>query len=146
MSGDGAALAVESRGGIAPPRAHGTGREPRSSSGSSGSAVLDGVALVMPSSHHWLVHGQSGTSQPLRSRSIPDPSSLLRVDPPLGLASVLRPLWGFHLGGSLPIEATRSQVPHPSPERTHAPSTPDATLTVSGSLQRCSRRNDSPRV
>jgi len=42
-------------------------------------------------------------------------------------------LWGYHLDGSLHIEATGSQVTHLSLKRTHATFTPDAMLTVSGS-------------
>ena len=79
---------------------------------------------------------------PLRSTSITDASSLLRVDPPLCLALVLRSLWGFHLDGSLDIEATGSQVTHTSLKRTHATLTPDAALAVSGYLQNSSRAND----
>jgi hypothetical protein len=93
------------------------------------------VALVMNSSHSWLVHSCGAPRHPLRSRSVTDPSTLLRGDPPLCLASVLRPLWVLHLGGSLGIEATGSQVTHLSQKRTHATFTPDATLPVSGCLQ-----------
>jgi hypothetical protein len=94
-----------------------------------------GFAFVTNSSHSWLVHAISWTIHPLRSRPITDPSALLRVDPPLCLASVLRPLWVLHLGGSLRIEATGSQVTHLSLKRTHATFTPDAALAVSGYLQ-----------
>src|SRR3954453_17168978 len=60
----------------------------------------------------------------------------LRAHPPLCLASVLWPSWGFHLGSSLGIEATGSQVPRSSQDRTRATFVPDATLAVSGSPQR----------
>src|SRR5512143_2330774 len=45
---------------------------------------------------------------PLRSMPITGTSMLLRAHPPLCPASVLWPLWGFHLGSSLGIEATGS--------------------------------------
>src|SRR3954469_26003049 len=60
-------------------------------------------------------------------------STLLRAHPPLCLASVLWPSWGFHLGSSLNIEATGSQVPRSSQDRTRATLMPDAALAVSGS-------------
>ena len=60
-------------------------------------------------------------------------SSLLRAHPPLCLASVLWPSWGFHLSSSLNIEATGSQVPCASRDRTRATLMPDAALAVSGS-------------
>ncbi len=53
-------------------------------------------------------------TQPLRSRRITHPSSLLRVVPPLCLASVLSSLRGLRLDFSLDIEATGSEVPCPS--------------------------------
>ena len=52
-------------------------------------------------------------------------------------------LGGPHLGFSLRIEATGSQVPCSSQDRTRATFMPDATLAVSGSPQRSSRSNDS---
>jgi hypothetical protein len=60
-------------------------------------------------------------------------STLLRADPPLCPASVLWPSWDLHLGSSLSIEATGSQVTYPSQDRTRATFMPDATLAVSGS-------------
>jgi hypothetical protein len=79
---------------------------------------------------------------PLRSMPITGTSTLLRAHPPLCLASVLRPSWDLHLGFSLHIEATGSQVPRSSQDRTHATLMPDATLAVSGYPQRSSRSND----
>src|SRR5947209_17808569 len=70
---------------------------------------------------------------PLRSMPITGTSSLLRAHPPLCPASVLWPSWGFHLGSSLSIEATGSQVPRSSQDRTRATLMPDVTLAVSGS-------------
>src|SRR3954469_6910604 len=60
-------------------------------------------------------------------------STLLRAHPPLCPASVLRLSWVFHLSVSLNIEATGSQVPCSSQDRTRATLMPDATLAVSGS-------------
>jgi hypothetical protein len=60
----------------------------------------------------------------------------LQAHPPLCLASVLWPSWGFHLGSSLGIEATGSQVPCSSQNRTRATFMPDATRAVSGSPPR----------
>src|SRR5262245_57744083 len=56
----------------------------------------------------------------------------LRAHPPLCPASVLRPSWVGHLGFSLGIEATGSQVPRSSQDRTRATFMPDATRAVSG--------------
>ncbi|MGA7145900.1 MAG: hypothetical protein WBY47_15480, partial [Desulfobacterales bacterium] len=61
-------------------------------------------------------------AQPLRSICITQISSLLRVVPPLCLASVLSHLWGLHLCFSLNIETTGSHVPHKSLDQVHAPS------------------------
>ena len=58
--------------------------------------------------------------QPLCSSSITEPSSLLRVAPPLCPASVLSLLWGLHLSFSLSIRATGSHVPHMSLDQVHA--------------------------
>ena len=58
-------------------------------------------------------------------------SSLLRVGPPLCLASVLSPSWVLHLSFSLTIEATGSQVPCKSLDQGHATSTPEAAWAVS---------------
>ena len=60
-------------------------------------------------------------------------STLLQAHPPLCPASVLRLSWVFHLSFSLNIEATGSQVPCSSQDRTRATLMPDATLAVSGS-------------
>jgi hypothetical protein len=69
-------------------------------------------------------------SQPLRSTCITQISSLLRVGPPLCLASVLSLLWGFHLSFSLNIGTTGSHVPHKSLDQVHAISMPDAAQTI----------------
>ena len=66
-------------------------------------------------------------TRPLRSTRITRPSSLLRVVPPLCLASVLSPLRGFRLDFSLDIEATGSKVPQMSLIRALAVFVPDAT-------------------
>src|SRR4051812_45686874 len=60
-------------------------------------------------------------------------STLLRAHPPLCPASVLWPSWVFHLGSSLNIEATGSQVPCSSQDWARATLMPDAALAVSGS-------------
>src|SRR3954447_22385473 len=60
-------------------------------------------------------------------------SSILRAHPPLCPASVLWLSWVFHLSSSLNIEATGSQVPRSSQDRTRATFMPDAALAVSGS-------------
>ena len=70
-------------------------------------------------------------SQPLRSISITETSSLLRVGPPPCLASVLSSLWGLHLDFSLHIETTGSHVPHNSLNQTHAAFMPSTTQAVS---------------
>jgi hypothetical protein len=58
-------------------------------------------------------------------------SSLLRVVPPLCPASVLSPLWVFHLSFSLDIGATGSHVPPESLVQVHATSMPATTQAVS---------------
>ena len=73
---------------------------------------------------------------PLRSMPITGTSTLLRAHPPLCPASVLWPSWDLHLGSSLRIGATGSQVPCSSQDRTRATFMPDAALAVSGSPQR----------
>ncbi len=70
-------------------------------------------------------------THPLRSISITEISSLLLDDPPPCSALVLRPLWGLHLGFSLNIGTTGSQVPRRSQVQSHAISMPDAAQTVS---------------
>ena len=69
--------------------------------------------------------------QPLRSISITETSSLLRVAPPLCFASVLSFLWDLHLNFSLNIETTGSHVPHKSLTQSHAIFTPEAAQAVS---------------
>jgi len=69
-------------------------------------------------------------AHPLRSSPITEPSTLLRDDPPLCLASVLQFLWGRHLNFSLSIKATGSHVPHKSLDQVHAISMPDAAQTI----------------
>ena len=99
----------------------------------------------------WLIHFISRTIQPLRSTSITEASSLLRVDPPLCLASVLLSWWVPHLDGSLDIETTGSQVALASLKRTHATLTPDAALAArrfappDGYIQNLSRETAHPR-
>jgi hypothetical protein len=68
--------------------------------------------------------------QPLRSDSITEPSSLLRVAPPLCSASVLSFLWDLHLNFSLNIETTGSHVPHKSLTQIRATFTPEAAQAV----------------
>src|SRR4030042_2727725 len=68
--------------------------------------------------------------QPLRSISITETSTLLRVGPPLCPASVLSPSWVLHLGFSLTIETTGSRVPHKSLVQVHATFMPDAAQAV----------------
>ena len=58
-------------------------------------------------------------------------SSLLRADPPPCPASVLCPLWVFHLGSSLCIGATGSHVPHKSLNQDHAAFMPATVWAVS---------------
>ena len=53
--------------------------------------------------------------QPLRSISITETSSLLRVGPPPCLASVLSSLWVLHLDFSLNIKTTGCRVAQPLP-------------------------------
>ena len=70
--------------------------------------------------------------QPLRSISITETSSLLRVAPPLCLASVLSFLWDLHLNFSLNIETIRlRRIPHKSLTQFHAIFTPEAAQAVS---------------
>ncbi len=69
-------------------------------------------------------------SQPLRSISITETSSLLRVGPPLCPASVLSCLWDLHLHFSLSIRTTGSHVPYKSLTQSHAISMPEAAQAV----------------
>ena len=70
-------------------------------------------------------------SQPLRSISITETSTLLRVGPPLCSALVLSRLWDLHLCFSLNIGTTASHVPYKSQNQGHAIFMPDAAQTVS---------------
>ena len=79
----------------------------------------------------WLTIACCELAQPLRSISITEISSLLRVVPPPCPASVLSLLWFFHLSFSLNIRATGSHVPHKSLYQGHATFMPGATQTVS---------------
>ena len=81
--------------------------------------------------------------QPLRSSSITEPSSLLRVGPPLCPASVLSLLWGLHLSFSLNIRTTSSHVPCKSLKQDHAIFMPDVTWTV-GRFPLCLSREQLP--
>src|SRR5512135_1853132 len=78
----------------------------------------------------WLATSQSRSMQPLRSISIAETSTLLRVAPSLCPASVLSLLWGLHLSFSLNIGATGSHVPHRSQDQGPATFMPDATQAV----------------
>ena len=69
-------------------------------------------------------------AHPLRSSPITGPSTLIRDNPPLCLASVLSRLWVRHLRFSLIIKATGSHVPHKSLDQGHAISMPDAAQTI----------------
>ncbi len=57
---------------------------------------------------------------PLRSTAITTHSSLLRVTPPLRPASALSSMWDLHLGFSLNIGTSGSQVPYKSLHPGHA--------------------------
>jgi len=83
---------------------------------------------------------------PLRSSPITEPSSLLRVAPPLCPASVLSHLWGFHLCFSLDIRATGSHVPHKSLYQVHAVFMPEAIWPVIRYPPDLSQGNDYPSV
>ena len=86
------------------------------------------------------------TTQPLRSSSITEPSSLLRAAPPLCPASVLSFLWVLHLNFSLIIGTTGSHVPHKSPDQVRATFMPDAAQAVNRSPPDLSWRSGSPPV
>ena len=77
--------------------------------------------------------------QPLRSISITETSSLLRVAPPLCFVSVLSFSCGLHLNFSLNIETTGSHVPHKSLTQSHAIFTPEAAWAVNRFLPNLSR-------
>jgi hypothetical protein len=68
--------------------------------------------------------------QPLRSISITETSTLLRVGPPLCSASVLSLSWVLHLSFSLIIGTTGSHVLHKSLVQVHATFMPDAVQAV----------------
>jgi len=83
---------------------------------------------------------------PLRSSSITEPSSLLRVAPPLCSASVLSHSWGLHLCFSLNIRTTGSHVPHKSLYHVHAVFMPEAIWPVNRLPPDLSQGNDYPLV
>ena len=68
--------------------------------------------------------------QPLRSISITETSTLIRVGPPLCPASVLSLSWVLHLSFSLIIGTTGSHVPHKSLIQVRATFMPDAAQAV----------------
>ncbi len=72
-------------------------------------------------------------------------SQLLRVAPPLCLASVLSSSWGHHLDFSLHIETTGSHVPHKGLGQVHAAFMPDADQPSYRRPLDLSRANDSSR-
>ena len=78
----------------------------------------------------WLTFACYELAHPLRSNPITGPSTLIRDNPPLCLASVLSRLWVRHLRFSFIIKATGSHVPHKSLDQVHAISMPDAAQTV----------------
>jgi len=93
------------------------------------------LAHPAPPTSPRLAAKQARTTLPLRSSSITEPSSLLRVGPPLCPASLLSPSQICCLGFSLqttgrrpkplhwpgrPIGATGSRVPHESPDHARA--------------------------
>ena len=81
---------------------------------------------------------------PLLHRVSPT-SQLLRVAPPLCLASVLSSSGFFPLDFSLGIEATGSHVPHKGLVHSHATSMPDAAQASCRLPLDSSRANDSSR-
>ena len=93
------------------------------------------VRVPQPTRHYprlWIHRPSFGRPRDLNPPDQNAAQHTLRAHPPLCLASVLWPSWGFHLGFSLGIEATGSQVPCTSQDRTRATFMPDATLAVSG--------------
>ena len=94
----------------------------------------------------WLTIFQNRITQPLRSTSITETSTLLRAVPPLYPASVLSSLWGFHLDFSLYIGVVGSHVPHKSLFHVHAASIPATAWTVDRCPPDLSQVNDSPLV
>ncbi len=81
---------------------------------------------------------------PLRSSAITEPSSLLRVTPPLYIALVLRFSQIRCLNRSLNINVTGSRVPSQSLGQVHAISMPAANRTIIRHPPILSR--DSPRI
>ena len=81
------------------------------------------------------------TTRLLGSKSITDPSTLLRVGPPLRCASVLWALRLFLLAGSLNITTQVPAVPHKSPNRARAISMPDTAHPVNRFPMGLSRSN-----
>lgn len=86
------------------------------------------------------------TCQHLRSISITETSTLLRTDPPLCAALVLKALQGFCLARSLSINTTGSQVPYKSLYLIHATSMPVAVWTVKRFPPNLSQKHPSPLV
>ena len=81
------------------------------------------------------------TTRLLGSKSITDPSTLLRVGPPLRCASVLWVSRLLLLTGSLNITTQVLAVPHKSPNRARAISMPDTAHPVSRFPMDLSRSN-----
>src|SRR5215469_11530803 len=107
----------------------------------------NGFLYPRGSSRRRLTPGQSGTTQPLRSSSITEPSSLLRAAPPLCPASVLSSSWGppiwtspFASGRQVPTFRTRARF-RVTPPSCRMPSGPQ-----SGHPPDLSRVNDLPPV
>jgi hypothetical protein len=126
------------RGGISPPRSHGSGRDSLPSSGSYHLTTrlterFYLSARLLPSLVDQIIRSDDPTpSLHLDYRdSIIAPSTLLRVGPSPCPASVLSFLWVHHLNFSLSIGTTGSHVPHQSPIQVHATLMPDATQAVS---------------
>ena len=84
-------------------------------------------------------------TRPLRSSPITGPSSLLRGSPPLSGASILSASRVIRLCLFSLHRRSGSQVPHESPNESHASCTPDTAWPVSRFPPRSSRnRNDAP--
>src|SRR5512135_149690 len=95
--------------------------------------------VPQPTRHYprlWIGRPSSGRPRDLNPPDQDAAQHTLQAHPPLCPASVLWPSWDLHLGSSLRIEATGSQVPCSSQDRTRATFMPDAALAVSGSPQR----------
>ena len=138
---------VEWREGVSPSRSPRTGRDSLPSSSSYCPALIKMALLYSQgSSHFWLTCKYSQTTQPLRSSSITEPSSLLLAAPSLCSASVLSLLWVLHLNFSLIIGTTGSHVPHKSLDQVRATFMPDAAQAVNRSLLDLSWRPVGPPV